>query len=78
MVEVFRTNVEDEDHAGLIVTEIQKTFPTYFANFDLEDCDRILRIKTNVKVDTEALINLLSTLGYDAEVLPDEVPSLAI
>jgi hypothetical protein len=78
MIEVFKTNVEDEDHAGLIVTEIQKAFPSYLANFDLEDCDRILRIASKRQVDAEALITLLAALGYHAEVLPDEVPSFAI
>jgi hypothetical protein len=78
MVEVFRTNVEDEDHAALLIVEIQKAFPAYFANFDLEDCDRILRVRTYRQVDAEAIIRLLGTLGYQAEILPDEVPSFVI
>lgn len=78
MVEVFKTNVEDKGHATLLVGEIQNAFPTYLVNFDLEDCDRILRVRANRQVDAEAVIALLGTLGYQAEVLPDEVPSFAI
>jgi len=75
MVEVFKTNVEHRVHAIMLIEQIHKTFSGYRANFDLEDCDRILRV-TSVTGSVEAgeLIRLLGEMGFEAEVLPDIVP----
>ena len=45
MAEVFRTNIEDRNHANMLIDQIHKTFIHYKANFDLEDCDNILRVE---------------------------------
>ncbi|MBT1703693.1 hypothetical protein [Chryseosolibacter indicus] len=76
MVEVFKTNVESVDHAQLLIAEIHKNFGAYAANFDLTDCDKVLRIqsKTGI-VDCNELISLLRKFGFNAEVLPDEIVS---
>lgn len=72
MVEVFRTNVQDTQHAKMLVHTIQESFGHYQVNFDLEDCDKILRVKcTDDTVDADALIELLRDFGFIAEVLPD-------
>lgn len=73
MVEVFRTNVVDPDQADWIVEQIQQTFKQYEANFDLDDCDRILVVKCAVgEVQPLPVIELLKSFNYQAEVLPDE------
>jgi hypothetical protein len=73
MVEVFKTNVIDSLHAMMILDCIHDTFVVYEANFDLADCDRVLRVKSLVGVvDTERLIGLINLFGFHAEVLPDE------
>ena len=73
MVEVFKTNVTDLAQADLHLTEIHQTFRNYKANFDLEDCDKILRVKcTTDFIQSVALINLLQDFGFDAEVLPED------
>ncbi|HYF33496.1 MAG TPA: hypothetical protein VD993_20370 [Chitinophagaceae bacterium] len=75
MVEVFKTNVQDHDHANMLVYQIHQVFTDYKANFDLEDCDRILRVKSsNGLVHSSPVIELLRYYGFEAEVLPDEVP----
>lgn len=76
MVEVFKTNVNDMDHAKMLIDQIHGTFSEYIANFDLEDCDRILRVKciTGV-VHSIFLVDLLKDFGFTAVVLPDEVHS---
>jgi hypothetical protein len=73
MVEVFKTNVEDPEHAAMLLRHIHIIFREYTANFDLEDCDKILRVKSN-NGDVEAflIIDLLSSFGFRAEILPDE------
>ncbi len=75
MVEVFKTDVNQRTHANMLVEQIHKTFSGYKANFDLEDCDRILRVKSyNGVVESSLLIELMRSLGFRAEVLPDIVP----
>ncbi|HTE31564.1 MAG TPA: hypothetical protein VK666_14380 [Chryseolinea sp.] len=73
MVEVFKTNVIDSLHAAMILESIHDTFVVYEANFDLADCDRILRVKSLVGgVDIEKLKGLINHFGFHAEVLPDD------
>jgi len=75
MVEVFKTNVEHRVHAIMLIEQIHKAFPEYRANFDLDDCDRILRVtSTTGSVEACELIRLLEEQGFEAEVLPDIVP----
>ena len=72
MVEVFKTDVTSQDHADRLIDEIHHTCRGYKANFDLEDCDRILRVKSfSGKVQASLLIDLLKDSGFSAEVLPD-------
>ena len=75
MIEVFKTNVENQDHAARLVEEIQKNFG-YKANFDLQDCDNILRVKSaTTSIESNCLISFLKDLGFEAEILPDECSS---
>jgi hypothetical protein len=75
MVEVFKTNVQHPDHAKMLIDEIHATFRNYTANFDLEDCDRILRVKCSRNfVEAFALLELLKKYGFDGEVLSDDKP----
>jgi len=72
MVEVFKTDVKDRGTANLLIKQIHQTYTGYTANFDLDDCDNILRVKSvfgNVQADP--LILLLEKYGFKAEVLPD-------
>ncbi|HEX8041920.1 MAG TPA: hypothetical protein VF490_22395 [Chryseosolibacter sp.] len=75
MVEVFRTNVHDYRQAAMLIEKIQSAFSDYTANFDLEDCDKILRVKSaKGPIQSSTLIGLLRKFGFDAEVLPDDIP----
>jgi len=76
MVEVFKTNVQEQDQANMLVAEIHKAFDNYTVNFDLEDCDRILRVCSTGFIHSRRLIELLKTRGFDAEVLPDDDHSI--
>ncbi|MEO6523094.1 MAG: hypothetical protein ABIN91_15540 [Mucilaginibacter sp.] len=70
MVEVFKTNVTEPHHANMIVERIHHAYTNYKANFDLEDCDNILRIKCHEgNISPSCLIELLKNLGFYAEVL---------
>ncbi|GAB3258764.1 hypothetical protein GCM10027347_22340 [Larkinella harenae] len=79
MVEVFVTNVTETRQANRIVEQIQLRLPYHTATFDLEDCDRILRVvATGTPVDPSRIIGLLQEFGFRAEVLPDEVSTASI
>lgn len=73
-VEVFKTNVKTGEQATRLVHVIHERFPHYTANFDLNDCDRILRIKSSVSIQESILIEMVRQHGFEAEVLTDEIP----
>ena len=76
MVEVFKTNVADPRQAQALVDEIQSEFTQYAANFDLDDCDRILRVETHGNsIENIDIIGLLNSRGWGCEVLEDEPDS---
>lgn len=68
MVEVFKTNITDLTDADLIINFIKQTHPQCKANFDLEDCDKILRVESQF-VDYELITKKLETLGFFCELL---------
>lgn len=69
MVEIFKTNVSDQAEADLLLSEIYRLLRDCAANFDLEDCDKILRVKYEGEMDPSILIALLKDFGFEAEVL---------
>lgn len=71
MVEVFKTNVSTRRYANTLLNQIHKAFTSYNANFDLDDCDNILRIQCDEgSIKPKALIMFLKDFGCHAEVLP--------
>ncbi len=73
MIEVFKTNVNKPAQAEQLVQLIQQTFVGYNANFDLEDCDRILRIKSRTVINSDEVIRLLSRMDISVSVLDETV-----
>lgn len=63
MVEVFKTNVQKETDTNYIIAIINREFPTYKVNFDLEDCDKILRVE-GVDIEVNNIIDYVNCLGY--------------
>ncbi|PLK43957.1 hypothetical protein C0V77_12445 [Emticicia sp. TH156] len=64
MIRVFATNVKNPTKADLIVKEILIAYPQYRVNFDLEDCDNILRIEGNY-FRSDSVVNILKENGYE-------------
>lgn len=72
MVEIFKTNVHEGEQANMLVNLIENVYG-YCANFDLEDCDKILRIEWNSgHLKVQALTELLKDFGFQAEHIADE------
>ena len=75
MIEVFKTNVDQQQHANMLTEQIHAFFSGYRANFDLWDCDRVLRVKSGAgQVEPSLVIALLQKFGFHAEILPDILP----
>ena len=68
VIEVFKTNVADEHSAGRILAELGVLLPGYRINFDLQDCDKILRVEGDF-VDTMLILAVLEKNGFACEVL---------
>ena len=63
MVEVFKTNVQSQFHANNLTEQISTAFVDYLANFDLEDCDNILRIECKTDfIQSSMIINFIWVL----------------
>jgi hypothetical protein len=79
MVEVFKTNVQKRSQAHLLVERIHQAFPGCEASFDLEDCDKVLRVAFEREtIHTALLLRVLSNHGFYAEILPDTPPLFQI
>ena len=76
MVEVFKTNVASHLQEANLVRVIEGSFEGYKANFDIDDCDHILRIESVKNIEVTRLICFLKDIGVMAEVLPDEVEDI--
>ncbi|WP_245553849.1 hypothetical protein [Cytophaga aurantiaca] len=72
MVEVYKTSVQDQLQAGIVKQLLLVQNPLLEINFDLEDCDKILRIK-NIEdaVDISSVLKVLNETGIYVEVLTD-------
>ncbi|EKT3958383.1 hypothetical protein NTJ28_002394 [Flavobacterium psychrophilum] len=68
MIEVFKTNIQEQQIANNIVRQLLKHYPEGKINFDLEDCDKILRIEY-VTIDIPKVIKLLNENEFQCEVL---------
>jgi hypothetical protein len=68
MIEVFKTNIASEQEANRILSLLTDEFPGSSINFDLEDCDRILRIKSSV-INPVRVIALIISKGYFCKIL---------
>lgn len=68
IVEVFKTNVQEKIEAQRILRLLMARFAGSRINFDLEDCDRILRVEDET-IDCNAIIAQLQAAGYACETL---------
>ena len=79
MVEIFKTNVTDPKLAKSALRALGAQFAGCHANFDLDDCDHILRVEfPGDPVPAQMVIAVLNAFGATAEVLDDIVPMLRL
>jgi len=68
MVEVFKTNVQEFSQAQKLVALLRRHFPGSKINFDLDDCDNILRVEGN-NLPIEKVMTLVIEKGFLCSVL---------
>ena len=68
IIEVFKTDVTDVAVAASIQDALLNALPACKINFDLQDCDRILRIEGKV-VQLELVKIIVSSSGHFCEPL---------
>ena len=69
-VGVFVTNVSHKGQAEAIKTALHNHFRGLSVSFDLEDCDRVLRIEHYGVLSSE-IIDLVRKLGFKCDELRD-------
>jgi len=68
MIEVFKTNVQEFSEAQKLVALLRKHFPNSKINFDLDDCDKVLRVEGhNLRI--EKVMTLVTQKGFLCTVL---------
>lgn len=70
MIYVFKTSVKTKKDIKELASKLEHFIPNSRWNFDLEDCDKILRIDSQFEV-RETTTKLLQDNGYKCEELTD-------
>ena len=70
MIEVFATDVNSPDEAKRIKGRLLVRFPGTRINFDLQDCDRVLRVEGS-RFTAPEVIGILKEEGFLCRVLED-------
>ncbi len=63
-VSVFKTNVQTQSQAILVINVLIQYLPKYKINFDLEDCDKILRVEGN-NIEEDFIVKKVSAQGFE-------------
>jgi len=67
MVEVFKTDVEEDSQAEALISLLNSYLPNCRINFDLDDCDKILRIEGFVIA--KEIERILKQEGFECKCL---------
>jgi hypothetical protein len=68
MIEVFKTSVSEPAHAENLVAQLVRLLPGCKVNFDLDDCDRVLRVEGQ-NFTAGSIVELVTERGHSCAVL---------
>ena len=68
MVEVFKTNVQKKLQSKMLLCMLAEAFPSLKINFDLSDCDKVLRVEGD-NMEALPIMLLVNENGFSCEVL---------
>lgn len=66
MISIFKTNIEKKIQVEKISKELDELIGNSKWSFDLEDCDRILRVETQNCI-SKLVIEKLVAIGFECE-----------
>ena len=69
MIEIFKTNVQNKTQAKQILNVLKSGFSEAHINFDLNDCDKILRVEGVKNPFSQTIVSDLNRLGFKCEIL---------
>ncbi len=68
MVEVFKTNVQKKAQSKMLLCILSEAFPSFKINFDLSDCDKVLRVEED-NLEALKIMILIKEYGFRCEIL---------
>ena len=68
MVEVFKTNVQKKTQSKMLLYILSEAFPSFKINFDLSDCDKVLRVEGD-NMEALRIMILVKENGFGCEIL---------
>ena len=68
MVEVFKTNIQKKAQSKMLLCILFEAFPSCKINFDLSDCDKILRFEGD-NMEALPIMILVKEQGFTCEIL---------
>ena len=68
MVEVFKTNVQKKVQSKMLLCILSEAFPSFKINFDLSDCDKVLRVNGD-NIEALRIMILVKEYGFTCEIL---------
>ena len=68
MVEVFKTNVQRKTQSKMLLSILSEAFPSFKINFDLSDCDKVLRVEGD-NIEALRIMILVKENGFMCEIL---------
>jgi hypothetical protein len=68
MVEVFKTNVQKKAQSKMLLCILSEAFPSFKINFDLSDCDKVLRVEGD-NVKSLRIMMLVKEYGFSCDIL---------
>ena len=68
MVEAFKTNVQKKAQSKMLLGVLSEAFPSVKINFDLSDCDKVLRVEGD-NMEALRIMILVKKYGFKCEVL---------
>ncbi|MER0439465.1 hypothetical protein [Emticicia sp. W12TSBA100-4] len=70
MIEVFKTDIRNKTTAKAILNVLKLSFPSANFNFDLNDCDKILRTESSQSISNQ-VIEVVNSQGFRCEFLEE-------
>ena len=68
MIEVFKTNVRKKTQCNTLLCVLSEAFPLFTINFDLLDCDKVLRVEGK-NIAAVEIMNFIKAHGFNCNLL---------